>query len=47
MAMFPLCVARGNRDQRKARRAIVFLISAMALPGLRPFGQVRVQFMIV
>lgn len=24
-----------------------FLISAIALPGLRPFGHVRVQFMIV
>jgi hypothetical protein len=24
-----------------------FLISAMALPGLSPFGQVRAQFMMV
>lgn len=27
--------------------AMSFFISAMALPGLRPFGQVLVQFMIV
>ena len=47
MAMFPLCVARGNRDQRKARRAIACLIRPIALPGLRPLGQVSVQFMIV
>jgi hypothetical protein len=25
------------------RSIIIFLISAIALPGLRPFGQVRVQ----
>ena len=29
------------------RSIIIFLISAIALPGLRPFGQVRVQFKIV
>ncbi len=29
------------------RSTINFLISAIALAGLRPFGQVRVQFMIV
>jgi len=30
-----------------SRATIIFLISAMALAGLRPFGQVFVQFMIV
>ena len=30
-----------------ARATIIFLISAMALAGLRPFGQVLAQFMIV
>ena len=29
------------------RSTIIFLISPIALAGLRPFGQVRVQFMIV
>ena len=29
------------------RASISFLISAMALAGFRPFGQVRVQFMMV
>ena len=29
------------------RAIIIFLISAMALAGLRPFGQVLAQFMIV
>jgi hypothetical protein len=29
------------------RSMSAFLISAIALPGLSPFGQVRVQFMMV
>lgn len=29
------------------RATIIFLISAMALAGLRPLGQVLVQFMMV
>src|SRR5579863_2785485 len=36
------CSARGYR-----RSTIIFLISAMALAGLRLLGQVRVQFMMV
>lgn len=35
-------------DQAAARRWIIsFLISAMALAGFKPLGQVRVQFMMV
>ena len=29
------------------RSTIIFLISAIALAGFRPFGQVRLQFMMV
>jgi len=34
-------------DQAERRCTISFLISAIALAGLSPFGQVRAQFMIV
>ena len=35
-------------QRRQLRRStIFFLISAIALPGFNPFGQVRVQFRIV
>jgi len=34
-------------DQAERRSTISFLISAIALAGFRPFGQVRAQFMIV
>ncbi|GEM94782.1 hypothetical protein RSP03_38490 [Cereibacter sphaeroides] len=45
--------ARGRRPQAGAagrqmtRSTIIFLISAMALAGFRPLGQVLAQFMIV
>ena len=38
--------ARVTRDQT-CRSTIIFLISAMALAGFNPLGQVLVQFMIV
>ena len=37
----------GMRLGNQRRNTISFLISAMAFAGLRFFGQVRVQFMIV
>jgi hypothetical protein len=36
-----------SRPPQLRRSAIIFLISAMALPGLSPFGQVRVQLRMV
>ena len=35
------------RPRQTVRATIIFLISAMALAGLRPFGQVLAQFMMV
>jgi hypothetical protein len=37
----------GRSTHAERRSTISFLISAMALAGFRPFGQVRVQFMMV
>ena len=34
-------------DAQTRRSTIIFLISAIALAGFNPFGQVLVQFMIV
>ena len=32
---------------QRSRSTIIFLISAIALPGFKPFGQVRVQLRMV
>ncbi|MDH6648946.1 UNVERIFIED_ORG: hypothetical protein M2312_003602 [Rhizobium esperanzae] len=40
------CAIGMHRDQTR-RSTIIFLISAIALAGLRPLGQVCAQFMIV
>jgi len=42
----PLTGQRGKKTGQR-RSTIIFLISAIAFAGLRFFGQVRVQFMIV
>lgn len=36
-----------SADHTPLRAIIIFLISAMALAGFKPLGQVRVQFMMV
>ncbi len=42
-----VCVRTGRLSAQTRRSTIIFLISAMALAGFRPFGQVWVQFMMV
>ena len=45
-----ICSILGGVELRRGaqrRSTIIFLISAIALAGLRPLGQVRVQFMMV
>ena len=37
----------GTTDARQTRATIIFLISAIALPGFKPFGQVFAQFIMV
>ena len=41
------CVSELSADDYRPRSTIIFLMDAMALAGLRLFGQVFVQFMIV
>ena len=38
---------RGSSPGQIVRATIIFLISAIAFAGLRPFGQVLAQFMMV
>ena len=38
---------RVRRPAQSCRSTIIFLISAMAFAGFRPFGQVLAQFMMV
>ena len=42
-----LRIGIAHRQNQLRRSTMSFLISAIALAGLRPFGQVRVQFMMV
>jgi hypothetical protein len=39
--------AAGGQMRHTCRSTIIFLISAIALAGFSPLGQVRVQFMMV
>ena len=42
-----LNLLRGSAADQTSRAIIIFLISAIALAGFRPFGQVLAQFMMV
>ena len=42
-----VAVKAALRGRQTRRSTIIFLISAIALAGFRPFGQAWVQFMIV
>ncbi len=44
---FDFAVKRPETAGQTRRSTIIFLISAIALAGFRPFGQVWAQFMIV
>jgi hypothetical protein len=46
-AAFCFAVKRLETAGQTRRSTIIFLISAIALAGFRPFGQVWAQFMIV
>jgi hypothetical protein len=41
------CFGMPRNDDHTCRAIIIFLISAMALAGFSPFGQVLAQFMMV
>lgn len=44
---FEGCSGFDGSDRQTRRSTIIFLISAIAFAGLRPFGQVFEQFMMV